>query len=168
MVTGCGEEDDRVRGFSLGADDYMVKPFSVAELIARVQALLRRCRTHHVVRNQAAGNIRIDREAMRVQRGGREARLTATEFRPLECLVAHAGHTLSRPQLPDRVWGHGASVSQRTIDVNVGRLRRALSRAHESNPIRTVRDFGYSFDENRWRKRVLRERSVRLRSVRSS
>jgi hypothetical protein len=102
---------------------------------------------HHVVRNHAAGDIRIDREAMRVQCGGREVRLTATEFRLLECLVAHAGHILSRPQLRDRVWGHGADVSERTIDVNVGRLRRALSRAHESNPIRTVRDFGYSFVE---------------------
>ncbi len=147
MVTACGEEDDRVRGFSVGADDYMVKPFSVPELIARVHALLRRCRTHHAARNHAAGDIRIDREAMRVQRGGREVRLTTTEFRLLECLLAHAGRILSRPQLPDRVWGNGANVSERSIDVNVGRLRRALSRAHERDPIRTVRDFGYSFDE---------------------
>ena len=146
MVTGCGEEDDRVRGFSVGADDYMVKPFSVPELIARVHALLRRRRTGHVVRNHAAGNIRIDREAMRVHCGDHEVRLTATEFRLLECLVTNAGHILSRPQLRDRVWGCGANVSERTIDVNVGRLRRALSRAHESRPIRTVHDLGYTFD----------------------
>jgi two-component system phosphate regulon response regulator PhoB len=98
------------------------------------------------VRNLAAGNIRIDRDAMRVHRGGREIRLTATEFRLLECLVGRAGHILSRAQLRDFVWGH-ANVSERTIDVNIRRLRRALSRAHESNPIRTVQHFGYSFDE---------------------
>jgi two-component system phosphate regulon response regulator PhoB len=84
---------------------------------------------------------------MRVQRSGREVRLTATEFRLLEWLVGRAGHFLSRAQLRDFVWGHGANVSERAIDVNIRRLRRALSRAHESNPIRTVQHFGYSSDE---------------------
>jgi len=147
MVTACGEEDDRVRGLSVGADDYVVKPFSLPELIARIHALLRRRTIQSAPRDLTVGDIRINREAMRGQRAGRELRLTAIEFRLLECLLAQAGRVLSRSQLRDAVWGHTADVGRRSIDVYVGRLRRALSRPHERDPIRTVRDFGYSFDE---------------------
>jgi len=146
MLTARGEEADRVRGFSNGADDYVVKPFSVPELMARVKALLRRSAPNRVSEILAVGDISLDREAHRVTRSTREISLGPTEYRLLEVLLESAGRVLSRNQLIDRVWGTTADIDERTIDVHVGRLRKALVRGNELDPIRTVRGAGYSFE----------------------
>jgi two-component system, OmpR family, phosphate regulon response regulator PhoB len=147
MVTARGEEVERVRGLSVGADDYVVKPFSVPELMARVRALLRRSRPERIVDRLNAGDLELDRDTRRVRRGEREIRLAPTEFRLLEYLLGKPGRVFSRAQLLDGVWGQAAEIEQRTVDVQVGRLRRALSKGREHNPIRTVRSIGYAFDE---------------------
>lgn len=146
MLTARGEEADRIRGFSNGADDYVVKPFSVPELMARAKALLRRSAPNRVSEILAVGDISLDREAHRVTRSTREISLGPTEYRLLEVLLESAGRVLSRNQLIDRVWGTTADIDERTIDVHVGRLRKALVRGNEADPIRTVRGAGYSFD----------------------
>ena len=147
MLTARGEESERVRGLSIGADDYVVKPFSVPELMARVRALLRRARPERVAATLAAGDLTLDRESHRVRRGARDVHLGPTEFRLLEFLMEKPGRVLSRAQLLDGVWGTAAEIDERTVDVHVGRLRKALSRGRESDPIRTVRGAGYAFDE---------------------
>ncbi len=147
MLTARGEEAERVRGLSIGADDYVVKPFSVPELMARVRALLRRSRPERVANRLTAGDLDLDRETRRVRRGGREVHLGPTEFRLLEYLMEKPGRVFSRAQLLDAVWGLSAEIDERTVDVHVGRLRKALSRGRERDPIRTVRGAGYSFDE---------------------
>src|SRR5215210_8106032 len=147
MLTARGEEGDRVRGLATGADDYITKPFSVPELLARVRALLRRTKPAHVAHLLAAGDIELDRETRRVRRGGRELHLGPTEFKLLEFLMQSPGRVFSRDQLLDGVWGRGVYVDERTVDVHVGRLRKALNRARRPDPIRTVRGAGYSFDE---------------------
>lgn len=146
MLTARGEEADRIRGFSNGADDYVVKPFSVPELMARAKALLRRSAPNRVSEILAVGDISLDREAHRVMRSTREISLGPTEYRLLEVLLESAGRVLSRNQLIDRVWGTTADIDERTIDVHVGRLRKALVRGNELDPIRTVRGAGYSFE----------------------
>lgn len=146
MLTARGEEADRIRGFSNGADDYVVKPFSVPELMARIKALLRRSAPNRVSEILAVGDISLDREAHRVTRSTREISLGPTEYRLLEVLLESAGRVLSRNQLIDRVWGTTADIDERTIDVHVGRLRKALVRGNELDPIRTVRGAGYSFE----------------------
>ena len=146
MLTVRGEEADRIRGFSNGADDYVVKPFSVPELMARAKALLRRSAPSRVSEILAVGDISLDREAHRVTRSSREISLGPTEYRLLEVLLESAGRVLSRNQLIDRVWGTTADIDERTIDVHVGRLRKALVRGNEIDPIRTVRGAGYSFE----------------------
>lgn len=146
MLTARGEEGDRVRGFANGADDYVVKPFSVPELMARVKALLRRSAPSRVSEILSVGDLSMDREAHRVTRGVREISLGPTEYKLLEALLESAGRVLSRGQLIDRVWGTAADIDERTIDVHVGRLRKALVRGNESDPIRTVRGAGYSLD----------------------
>lgn len=146
MLTARGEEADRIRGFSNGADDYVVKPFSVPELMARIKALLRRSAPSRVSEILAVGDISLDREAHRVTRSTREISLGPTEYRLLEVLLESAGRVLSRNQLIDRVWGTTADIDERTIDVHVGRLRKALVRGNELDPIRTVRGAGYSFE----------------------
>lgn len=146
MLTARGEEADRIRGFSNGADDYVVKPFSVPELMARAKALLRRSAPNRVSEILAVGDISLDREAHRVTRSTREISLGPTEYRLLEVLLESAGRVLSRNQLIDRVWGTTADIDERTIDVHVGRLRKALVRGNELDPIRTVRGAGYSFE----------------------
>ncbi len=146
MLTARGEEADRVRGFANGADDYVTKPFSVPELMARVKALLRRSAPARVSEMLAVGDIALDREAHRVTRVNREIALGPTEYRLLEVLLESAGRVLSRNQLIDRVWGTTADIDERTIDVHVGRLRKALVRGNEFDPIRTVRGAGYSLD----------------------
>lgn len=146
MLTARGEEADRIRGFSNGADDYVVKPFSVPELMARAKALLRRSAPNRVSEILAVGDISLDREAHRVTRATREISLGPTEYRLLEVLLESAGRVLSRNQLIDRVWGTTADIDERTIDVHVGRLRKALVRGNEPDPIRTVRGAGYSFE----------------------
>ena len=146
MLTARGEEADRVRGLSTGADDYVVKPFSVPELMARVKALLRRMAPARISETLESGDIRIDRGAHKVTRGVREIRVGPTEYRLLEVLMEGAGRVLSRQQLIDRVWGNTAEIDERTIDVHVGRLRKALVRGSEPDPIRTVRGTGYVLD----------------------
>lgn len=147
MLTARGEESERVRGLSIGADDYVVKPFSVPELMARVRALLRRARPDRVTGVLSAGDLELDRQNWRVHRGGRDVHLGPTEFRLLEHLMEKPGRVFSRAQLLDSVWGLSAEIDERTVDVHVGRLRKALSRGAEKDPIRTVRGAGYSFDE---------------------
>jgi len=147
MVTARGEEAERVRGLSAGADDYVVKPFSVPELLARVRALLRRSRPERIAERLNAGDLDLDRERRRVRRGAREVHLGPTEFRLLEYLLEKPGRVFSRAQLLDAVWGHAVEIDERTVDVHIGRLRKALSRGRERDPIRTVRGTGYAFDE---------------------
>jgi two-component system phosphate regulon response regulator PhoB len=147
MLTARGEESERIRGLSTGADDYIVKPFSVPELVARIRALLRRARPERVASKLAAGDLELDRETRRVARASREVHLGPTEFRLLEFLMQSPGRVFSREQLLDGVWGRDVYIDERTVDVHVGRLRRALNRGRVSDPIRTVRGTGYSFDE---------------------
>jgi two-component system phosphate regulon response regulator PhoB len=147
MLTARGEESERIRGLATGADDYIVKPFSVPELLARIRALLRRATPERVATKLAAGDLALDRETRRVSRASREVHLGPTEFRLLEFLMQSPGRVFSREQLLDGVWGRDVYIDERTVDVHVGRLRRALNRGRASDPIRTVRGTGYSFDE---------------------
>lgn len=147
MLTARGEESERVRGLATGADDYIVKPFSVPELLARVRALLRRASPERVASVLEAGDIALDRETRRVRRAGRELHLGPTEFRMLEFLMEKPGRVFSRAQLLDGVWGMDSEIDERTVDVHVGRLRKAINRPRDKDPIRTVRGAGYSFDE---------------------
>jgi two-component system phosphate regulon response regulator PhoB len=147
MVTARGEEAERVRGLSVGADDYVVKPFSVPELMARVRALLRRSRPERIAERLFAGDLDLDRETRRVRRGARDIHHGPTQFRLLEYLLEKPGRVFSRAQLLDGVWGQASEIDERTVDVHVGRLRKALSRGRERDPIRTVRGTGYAFDE---------------------
>jgi two-component system, OmpR family, phosphate regulon response regulator PhoB len=147
MLTARGEEAERVRGFATGADDYVVKPFSVPELLARVSALLRRASPERVADVLSFGDVAIDREKKRVTRGGRAIDLGPTEFRLLEFFMERPGRVFSREQLLDGVWGSDIYIDERTVDVHVGRLRKALNRAHETDPIRTVRGAGYALDD---------------------
>ena len=143
MLTARGEEGDRVRGLATGADDYIVKPFSVAELVARVKAMLRRAAPERVADVISVGDVSLDRLAHRVKRAGREVRLGPTEYRLLEFMMERAGRVLSREQILDGVWGRQAELDERTVDVHIGRLRKALVRGKEAEVIRTVRGAGY-------------------------
>ncbi len=147
MLTARGEEGERVRGLATGADDYVVKPFSVPELLARVRSLLRRAKPEHIASLLKAGDIELDRETRRVRRSGRELDLGPTEFRLLEFLMQTPGRVFTREQLLNGVWGHDVYIDERTVDVHVGRLRKVINRGRKSDPIRTVRGSGYSFDE---------------------
>ena len=147
MLTARGEESERVRGLSVGADDYVVKPFSVPELMARVRSLLRRARPERIAGRLQAGELMLDRTARRVRRGERDIHLGPTEFRLLEHLMEKPGRVFSRAQLLDSVWGDAAEIDERTVDVHVGRLRKAIVRGRERDPLRTVRGAGYAFDE---------------------
>jgi two-component system, OmpR family, phosphate regulon response regulator PhoB len=147
MLTARGEEAERIRGLATGADDYIVKPFSVPELLARIRALLRRARPERVAEVLTAGDIELDREKKRVSRSGREISLGPTEFRLLEFLMQSPGRVFSREQLLDGVWGRDVYIDERTVDVHVGRLRKALNRGRVADPIRTVRGAGYSLDD---------------------
>ncbi|MFT3989222.1 phosphate regulon transcriptional regulator PhoB [Aestuariivirga sp.] len=147
MLTARSEEAERVRGLSTGADDYMVKPFSVPELLARVRTILRRVNPEAVADILKAGDLSLDRKTRRVTRSARDIGLSPTEFRLLEHLMQNPGRVYSRAQLLDTVWGRDVYVDERTVDVHVGRLRKSLSRGRELDPIRTVRGMGYSFDE---------------------
>jgi two-component system phosphate regulon response regulator PhoB len=147
MITARGEEEERVRGLATGADDYVVKPFSIPELNARIQALLRRSSPQLVTNVLRAGELELDRQSHRVRRSGRDLHLGPTEYRLLEYLMRHPGRVYSREQLLDGVWGNDVYVDERTVDVHVGRLRKAINRGREADPIRTVRGAGYAFDE---------------------
>ena len=146
MLTARGEETDRIRGLDTGADDYVVKPFSMVELTARVRAVLRRIRPGLADDRITVGDIIIDRVAHRVKRGGKEIHLGPTEFRLLDYLMQHPGRVFSREQLLDAVWGSDVYVEARTVDVHIGRLRKALNGSSDGDPIRTVRSAGYSLD----------------------
>lgn len=146
MLTARGEESDRIRGLDTGADDYVVKPFSMVELTARVRAVMRRIRPALADDRITVGDIVIDRVAHRVKRQGKEVHLGPTEFRLLDYLMQHPGRVFSREQLLDAVWGSDVYVEARTVDVHIGRLRKALNGATEADPIRTVRSAGYSLD----------------------
>lgn len=149
MLTARGEEADRIRGLETGADDYIAKPFSTAELLARVRAVLRRIRPALADDVVSYGEILVDRAAHRVKRGGRDIHLGPTEFRLLSHLIEHPGRVFSRGQLLDAVWGADVyDVDERTVDVHIGRLRKALNGDSDADPIRTVRSAGYSLDEN--------------------
>ena len=148
MLTARGEEAERIRGLRTGADDYIVKPFSIPELIARIRALLRRAAPEKISSLLVLGDVEIDRETRRVRRGGAEVHLGPTEYRLLEFLMSHPGRVFSRETLLNGVWGESNYIDDRTVDVHVGRLRRALMvEARQRDPIRTVRGAGYSFDE---------------------
>lgn len=147
MLTARGEESERVRGLSTGADDYVTKPFSVPELVARIRALLRRSRPERLADVLTLGEIELDRVKKRVSRGGRDVDLGPTEFRLLEFLMERPGRVFTREQLLDGVWGSEVYIDERTVDVHVGRLRKALNRGRDGDPIRTVRGSGYSIDD---------------------
>lgn len=147
MLTARGEEGDRIRGLSTGADDYVVKPFSVNEVVARVKALLRRSAPDLVSDALELGNIVLDRVAHRVTRGGREIRLGPTEYKLLQYMMEKRGRVLTRQQLIDGVWGRDGEVDERTVDVHIGRLRKALVADGETDPVRTVRGGGYAFGD---------------------
>ncbi|WP_375455375.1 phosphate regulon transcriptional regulator PhoB, partial [uncultured Methylobacterium sp.] len=118
MLTARGEEGDRIRGLGTGADDYIVKPFSVPELLARVRALLRRAKPGHVANLLEAGDIELDRDSHRLRRAGSEIHLGPTEFKLLEFLMQSPGRVYSREQLLDGVWGHDVYIDERTVDVH--------------------------------------------------
>jgi len=146
MLTARTEESDRVRGLDTGADDYIVKPFLMSELAARVRAVLRRLRPGLAEDQVRQGDIVVDRSAHRVRRGGRDIHLGPTEFRLLDYFMQHPGRVFSREQLLNAVWGSDVYVEIRTVDVHIGRLRRALAGQEGPDPIRTVRSAGYALD----------------------
>ena len=148
MLTARGEEGDRVRGLDTGADDYVVKPFSMSELAARVRALLRRTRPELVDERLEYADLVLDRARHRVTRGGRDIHLGPTEYRMLEFLMQRPGRVFSRERLLDAVWGANTYVELRTVDVHVGRLRKALRQPGARDLIRTVRSAGYALDED--------------------
>lgn len=147
MLTARGEESDRVRGLSTGADDYLVKPFSTPEFMARVKALLRRAKPEVLSSILKVGDIMLDRESHRVYRKKSEIRLGPTEFRLLEFLMQHPGRVFSRSQLLDGVWGETIYIDERTVDVHVGRLRKAVNVSKMPDVIRTIRGAGYAINE---------------------
>jgi two-component system phosphate regulon response regulator PhoB len=147
MLTARGEEAERIRGLATGADDYVVKPFSVPELLARIRTILRRVDPEAVAEVLALGDLALDRRTRRVTRGSRDINLSPTEFRLLEHLMQSPGRVYTRSQLLDAVWGREIYIDERTVDVHVGRLRKSLTRGREVDPIRTVRSMGYAFDK---------------------
>jgi two-component system phosphate regulon response regulator PhoB len=147
MLTARGEEEDRVRGLDVGADDYVTKPFSMSELVARMRAVLRRTAPALAGDVASFSDITLDRQSHRVHRANREIRLGPTEFRLLDVLMQRPGRVFSREQLLDRVWGQDVYVELRTVDVHIGRLRKALNGRGQRDPIRTVRSSGYALDE---------------------
>lgn len=144
MLTARSEEADRVRGLETGADDYVVKPYSVIELMARVRTQLRRVRPASVGEQLSFEDITLDAETHRVMRNDKELKLGPTEFRLLSTFMEKPGRVWSREQLLDRVWGRDIYVDTRTVDVHIGRLRKALCAQGGDDPLRTVRGAGYA------------------------
>ena len=149
MLTARTEEIDKLKAFDTGADDYITKPFSNAELIARTKALLRRSIDNNDSDTLVFHDIELNRDKKRVFRGRNEIKLGPVEFKLLEVFLMRPGQVFNREQLLDKVWGNDIYVEERTVDVHVGRLRRALNRGKmKKDPIRTVRSAGYSLNEN--------------------
>jgi len=148
MLTARGEEGDRVRGLESGADDYIVKPFSPAELVARVRAVLRRAEPSLSEDKLSYGGIEMDLAAHKVYRNGRSVHLGPTEYRLLQVLMERPTRVFSREQLLDKAWGRDIYVEERTVDVHIRRLRRALNGTDEIDLIRTVRRGGYAIDSD--------------------
>jgi two-component system phosphate regulon response regulator PhoB len=146
MLTARGEESDRVRGLETGADDYVTKPFSPRELMARVSAVLRRVRPALAGELLAYADVEMDVVSHKVRRGGRLVALGPTEFRLLRHFLEHPGRVFSRERLLDQVWAHDSDIELRTVDVHVRRLRKALNDGERPDLIRTVRSAGYALD----------------------
>jgi len=146
MLTARGEEEDRIRGLKTGADDYVTKPFSTRELMARMEALLRRSQPSLAGELLQAGDIELDPSSHRVRRGGEPLHLGPTEFKLLRYFMDRQGRVLSRQQILDGVWGMDSDIDERTVDVHIRRLRKAINRPGERDPIRTVRGAGYSME----------------------
>jgi two-component system phosphate regulon response regulator PhoB len=146
MLTARGEESDRIRGLETGADDYVTKPFSPRELLARVAAVLRRVRPALAGEQLAYADIELDVAAHRVRRGGKPVQLGPTEYRLLKKLIENPGRVFSRERLLDDVWAHDPDIDARTVDVHVRRLRKALNEGGRPDIVRTVRSAGYSLD----------------------
>ena len=144
MLTARTEESDRIRGLDMGADDYVTKPFSTTELLARIRAVMRRIRPGLAEDVLILGDLEINRSSHTVLREDREVHLGPTEFRLLDYLMQRPGRVFSREQLLDAVWGADVYVEARTVDVHIGRLRKALKKYGTYDPIRTVRSAGYS------------------------
>ncbi len=148
MLTARAEEADRLRGLNTGADDYVTKPFSIEELVARMRAVLRRIRPAFADMLLSFADLTMDLATHRVTRGGREVHLSPTEFRLLRQLLEHPGRVFSRDQLLDQVWSHDQEVEPRTVDATIRRLRRALNDGGRPDLLRTVRASGYAIDRN--------------------
>jgi two-component system, OmpR family, phosphate regulon response regulator PhoB len=146
MLTARGEEADRVRGLDSGADDYVVKPFSPTELVARLRAVMRRAQPATTAETLRFADVSMDLGAHRVTRNGRAVHLGPTEYRLLKFFLEHQGRVFSREQLLDAVWGHDVYVEPRTVDVHIRRLRKALNAPGEADIVRTVRSAGYALD----------------------
>ncbi|MGD9665196.1 MAG: phosphate regulon transcriptional regulator PhoB, partial [Novosphingobium sp.] len=146
MLTARGAEDDKIRGLETGADDYLTKPFSPRELLARVAAVLRRVRPALAGESISVGDLVLDPTAHRVERRGQRLSLGPTEYRLLKFLMEHPGRVFSRNQLLDAVWGNGSEIEERTVDVHIRRLRKGIELTGTNDPIRTVRSAGYSLE----------------------
>ena len=146
MLTARGEENDKVKGLESGADDYVIKPYSPREMVARVRALLRRSRPENAEGQLLFEDIQLDVASHKVARDGKQIKLGPTEFGLLKVMIEKPGRVFSREHLLDRVWGGEAYVEDRTVDVHIGRLRKALKSANSPDLIRTVRGAGYALD----------------------
>ena len=146
MLTARGEENDRVSGLECGVDDYVVKPFSARELIARIKAVMRRSHAEDEQGSVELGGLRIDGAAHRVFAGDTPVQIGPTEYRLLQFFMEHPRHVFSRGQLLDAVWGTGSEIEERTVDVHIRRLRKAIEIEKAGDPIRTVRSAGYALE----------------------
>ncbi|WP_296678131.1 phosphate regulon transcriptional regulator PhoB [Novosphingobium sp.] len=146
MLTARGAEDDKIRGLDTGADDYVTKPFSPRELIARVNAIMRRIRPALAGETLEVGDLALDATAHKVTRKGQVVALGPTEFRLLKFFMEHPGRVFSRGQLLDAVWGTDSDIELRTVDVHIRRLRKGIELAGSADPVRTVRSAGYSLE----------------------
>jgi two-component system, OmpR family, phosphate regulon response regulator PhoB len=149
MLTARAEEGDRVRGLDSGADDYVVKPFSPSELVARLRAVMRRAQPASGEDVLRFADVELDIVAHRVTRAGKPVHLGPTEFRLMRYLMMHPGRVFAREQLLDAVWGHDVYVEARTVDVHIRRLRKALNAENRLDLVRTVRSAGYALDDRR-------------------
>lgn len=149
MLTARGEEADRVRGLDSGADDFVVKPFSTSELVARLRAVIRRAQPSSAEEILRYADLAMDVTAHRVSRAGRPVHLGPTEYRLLRHFLEHPGRVFAREQLLDRVWGHESEIEPRTVDVHIRRLRKALNQNGGGDLLRTVRSAGYALDRTR-------------------